>query len=408
MDEFPPRLTEPMPTYPPRRAEALEAVLRRLRERDWVRLEGAPELEADLAAYHGGGHPWFIASGTAALEALLLGHEIGPGDEVITTPYTWGATVSAVLAVGAVPVFADIDPRSGLLDPATVEALITSRTRAVLAVHLFGGVADVPALAEIARRHGLRVFEDGSQAHGARLGGRPVGLLGDGGAFSCMGLKLLAGTEGGYALFAAPAARERAGLYGAHPRGMAPEVRARLASEGLLDTLQLGWRPCALSAELVRAHLPHLDAERAARRANAAGLRAALDGCAAVEMPPEPAGEEHGWHLLSLVYHPERTGLAVDAFVARLQALGTGAFRYIPVPVHRMRRLNPEEYQGPRVLWHDHLRRAGVDYRRTSCPRAEWRCARAVEFPFNWTEPNPRAMAQLAAAIRHAAAGGGA
>jgi dTDP-4-amino-4,6-dideoxygalactose transaminase len=396
------------PVFPVRRREVIAAALERLEHRDWTRLEGEPETEAALAAYHGRGmagtdpEVWYVASGTAALEAILLGHGIGPGDEVVVTPYTWGATVAAILMVGAIPVFADVDPLTGLLDPAAAEAAITSATRAIMCVHLFGMPCDGTRLREIADRRGILLFEDGSQAHGARWRGTRVGAFGHASAFSCMGLKLLAGTEGGYAVFHDPAAAERAYLYGKHPRGLKPERAAALAEAGLLDALQLGWRPCTVGAALVLAALPHLDGEVAARRRNAAVLRRNLAGCAAVTMPPEPEGAEGCWHLLSLVFHPERTGCDLETYRARLAARGVGTFRYIPVPIHRLKRLNPWDYDGPRVLWHDQLRRAGIDYRRTSCPHAEWRSEREFTMGFNWTVDDPDAMGRLAEALRGA------
>ncbi len=396
------RLTEEMPRYPVRHETALAAMVERFRGSDWTRLEGAPETEAALRVFHGGGHVWYLSSGTAALEALLLGHGIGPGDEVVTTPYTWGATVSAILAVGAVPVFADIFRDTGLLDPATVEACITSRTRAILGVHLFGHPCDNQALAALARRHGIRYFEDGSQAHGARLHGERVGRGGDGAAFSCMGLKPLAGSEGGYAVFEDEAALERASLYGKHPRGLSEEAARRLGEAGLLDTLQLGWRPCAFGADLVRVQLPYMEDENAARRANANHLRSLLEGLPGVSLPPEAAGAEGVYHLLSLIYEPEVTGIDRETFNARLREAGLGPFVYIRVPIHRMKRLNPGGYDGPRVLWHAQLERAGVDYREVSCPAAEWRAEHSVEMVFNWTEENPKAMKQIAGAIRQA------
>lgn len=397
-----PQFTHQPPVYPVRDPAALEAAARRLAEADWTRLEGAPETERALEAFHGGGHAWFIASGTASLEALLLGHGIGPGDEVISTPYTWGATISAILAIGAVPIFADIDPLSGQIDPATVEACVTPRTRAMMTVHLFGLVSDVRALREIARRRGILLFEDGSQAHGARMDGRRVGLCGDGGAFSCMGMKLLAGTEGGYAIFKDAEAAERAKLFGQHPRGLAHEQVERLNARGLLDTLQLGWRPCCVGAELVRVKLARLDRENDARRRNIAALRKALDGVEGVALPTELPGSEGCWHLLSLVLDPAKTPPR-ETVLRKLRETGAGGFVYIPTPVHRMKRLNPHGYDGPRVFWHEQILRAGVDYRDTRCPHAEWRSRHSVEFPFNWTEDNPEAMRELADCLAWAA-----
>jgi len=396
------------PVFPVRRREVIAAALERLENRDWTRLEGEPETEAALATFHGLGiagttpEVWYISSGTAALESIMLGYGIGSGDEIVVTPYTWGATVSAILAIGAIPVFADVDPLTGLLDPVAAEAAITPATRAIMCVHLFGMPCDGTRLREIADRRGILLFEDGSQAHGARWRGTRVGAFGHAAAFSCMGMKLLAGTEGGYAMFHDPAAAERAYLYGKHPRGLHPERATALGEAGLLDALQLGWRPCTVGAALVLAALPHLDGEVAARRRNAAVLRRHLDGFTAVTMSPEPEGAEGCWHLMSLVFHPERSGCDLETYRTRLNELGVGTFRYIPVPIHRLKRLNPWDYDGPRVLWHDQLKRAGVDYRHTSCPHAEWRAEREFTMGFNWTEDDPAAMARLAQALRDA------
>ncbi len=388
------------PAYPVRRPEAIAAVVRQLESGDWTRLEGCPELEADLEARHGpdpaGRDPlvWFVASGTAALEAILLGHGIGPGDEVITTPYTWAATVSAVLAVGAIPVFADVDPVSGLLDPAGIPTLITARTRAILAVHLFGQPVACAALRRLADEAGILFLEDASQAHGARWDGRQVGDWGHAAAFSCMGLKPLAGTEGGYAIFRDRAAAEAAWLYGRHPRGLDASQVDRL--RGLLDALQLGWRPSAVSGVLLRHALPHLDTENDARRANAAHLRAPLDGVPGVTLPAE-ADAARGVHHLASPFLAE--GIDKTGLITALQAAGVNAFDYIPTPIHRLPRMNPAGYDGPRVFWHEQLRRAGVDYSAVRLPGAEERCRRSFEMSFNWTIEDPAAMRDLAITI---------
>lgn len=401
-------LTRRPPPFPRRRDDAIAAVVEQLKNGEWTRLEGAPELERELETFHGSGVTgtkptvFYLSSGTAALMAILLGHGIGPGDEVITTPYTWGATVSAVLAIGAIPVFADVDPISGLIRPETIEPLITPRTRGILCVHLFGHPCAAAELRRIADRRDILLFEDGSQAHGARLDGLRVGAFGHASAFSCMGLKLLAGSEGGYAVFHDPAAAERAMLYGRHPRGLPPDRAAALGEAGLLDALQLGWRPCAIGAVLVRHALPHLDAENAARRRNGDRLRSALAGVGAVALHHDPPGAEGCDHLLSLVVYPERCGRSRNEIATRMNAAGAGNFHYIPVPIHRLKRLDPHGYDGPRVFWHDQLLRAGADYRATDCPGAEWRCPREITLGFNWTEDDPEAMDQLAAAIRHA------
>ncbi len=402
-----PCMSHKMPAYPSRHPDVLEAAARWLRDKAWVRLEGAKETEKALEEFHGGGRAWFISSGTHALQALYLGHEIGPGDEVITTPYTWGATVSSILAVGATPVFADVDLLSGQILPEAVEAAITPRTKAIVAVYLFGRLCPIEALRAIADRHGLLLLEDGSQAHGARVQGRRIGLFGHGSAFSCMGLKVLAGTEGGYALFPSLDVAEKAFLYGAHPRGLDPAQIARLQEQGLLDSLQLGWRPCAVSAELVRAHLPYLQSEIDARRANFAHLSEELKDCPAFTIPQDRPGDASVHHLFSFLYHPERTGIERAEFIKRVNQCGLIAFVYIPTPIHRMYRLNPHDYRGPRVFWHEQLQRSGIDYRKVSCPNAEARSRLSVEIKFDWIVENRAAMKEMADCLRYAAGIGG-
>lgn len=391
-----PRLTENPPPFPNRSEQRLARAIERLRTQDWTRLEGAPETEAALQEFHGGGTLWYVASGTAALEAILLGHGIGPGDEVITTPYTWGATVAAILATGAVPVFADIHPQTALIEPSRVATQITSRTKAILAVHLFGTPCDMPALRTLADQHGIFLFEDGSQAHGARLHGQRVGRFGHASAFSCMGMKPLAGTEGGYCIFEDPAAAERAYLHGKHPRGLAPHRAAALSEAGLLDALQLGWRPCAIGAELVRSGLDTLDEENAGRRENARHLRQLLADFPGLSIAAEPAGSEPVYHLLSILIDLSQLKLAPQSCIEKIAHHGLGAFHYIPTPLHRLRRIMWEDYHGPPVFWHRQLQSANKRYSQTHCPAAEARSNCSFEMSWNWTVPNPLAMQQIA------------
>ncbi|NEP79013.1 MAG: hypothetical protein F6K39_13085 [Okeania sp. SIO3B3] len=330
----------------------------------------------------------------------MLGHGIGPGDEVITTPYTWGATVAAILAIGAVPVFADIQADCPVIDPESVASRITPRTKAILAVHLFGYPADMPALRQIANEHGLYLFEDGSQAHGARLKGELVGRFGHASAFSCMALKPLGGTEGGYCIFEDKEAAERAYLHGKHPRGLAPDRAESLTDEGLLDSLQLGWRPCAIGAELVRTGLPTLDAENADRRENARHLRSLLEDIPGIHIDAEPEGSEPIYHLMSIRYDREIIPLSPAECLEKLASTGLGAFHYVPTPIHRLRRMNWHNYDGPDIFWHRQLRDSGIHYNETRCPTAERRSQSSFEMGWNWTETNPHAMEQIVSALR--------
>ncbi len=156
------------------------------------------EFEKDFAAYCGTSECIALNSGTSALHLALLAAGIGPGDEVITTPFTFVASVAAILYAGARPILVDIHPRSFALDPSKIEAAITPRTKAILPVHLYGQPADMDPIMEIARRHNLIVIEDAAQAHGARYKGRPVGSIGHMACFSFYpGKNLGAYGEGG-------------------------------------------------------------------------------------------------------------------------------------------------------------------------------------------------------------------
>ena len=162
-------------------------------------------FERDFAAYCGATHAVGVNSGTSALHIALLAAGVGPGDEVITVPFTFVATVAAIEYAGARPVLVDVDPDYDTMDPSALERAITPRTRAVVPVHLFGQPADMDPICEIARRHRLAVIEDASQAHGADYKGRRTGSIGDIGCFSFYpGKSLGAYGEGGAAVTSHP------------------------------------------------------------------------------------------------------------------------------------------------------------------------------------------------------------
>jgi dTDP-4-amino-4,6-dideoxygalactose transaminase len=155
-------------------------------------------FERDFAVYCGASECIAVNSGTSALHLALLAAGVGPGDEVVTVPFTFVASIAAILYAGARPVLVDIDPRSFTIDPAAIEAAITPRTKAILPIHLYGQTADMDPIMEVARRHGLVVIEDAAQAHGAKYKGRPAGSIGDMACFSFYpGKNLGAYGEGG-------------------------------------------------------------------------------------------------------------------------------------------------------------------------------------------------------------------
>jgi dTDP-4-amino-4,6-dideoxygalactose transaminase len=259
-----------------------------------------------------------VSSGTAAIELTLRALGVGPGDEVITTPFTFIATAEAISAVGAAPVFADIQAATYNLDPAAVEAAITPRTRALLPVHLYGQPADMPALAAIAQRHGLFLIEDAAQAHGAEIEGRRVGSLGHAACFSFYpGKNLGAYGDGGAVTTDDEALAGRLRKLRDHGR----------VSKYVHDEIGYGHRLDALQAAILAAKLPHLDAANAARRRLAARYRELLADTNLV-LPFVPDGVTPVWHLY-VVRTPRR-----DDVLASLKAQNIEAGIHYPLPLH--------------------------------------------------------------------------
>ena len=196
----PPLRTEPFPSWPVFGAEEEAAVLEVLRSGSWFLGERVSEIEERFPRFHQARHGVAVSSGTAALQVALEAAGVRLGDEVIVPSYTFVATAASVALVGAVPVFADVDPGNYCIDPAAVEAAITERTRAVVAVHFAGHPADLDALGRLCRARGLRLIEDAAQAHCAEWRSRRVGAIGDLGTFSFQASKNLNSGEGGFIL----------------------------------------------------------------------------------------------------------------------------------------------------------------------------------------------------------------
>jgi dTDP-4-amino-4,6-dideoxygalactose transaminase len=356
------------------------------------------EAERRIAEWQGVRHCLGTASGHGALHSAIIGLEIATGDEVITTPYTWDASVSCILHNNAIPVFADVDRETGLIDPATIEERITERTRAILAVHLFGQPADMTRIREIASKHGLVVIEDGSQAHGALHRGKKVGSFGDAAGFSCMGGKLLATSEAGYLVTPHEEVYWRASMAGQH-MGRSPESGFPDALRPYADSLVYTYRLNPINAVLLVAQLEKIDEEIAARRQNAAHFRTEMRDLTAVSLPEYADGDEPSYHMLTMNFHPDRAGCSRHAYLTALKAEGVGAFAYVPSPIPSWPRMQWRDYAGPRVMWTENLRRAETDYARVSIPGCEARIERAVELGWNYLDPAPETMKSLAGAF---------
>ncbi len=283
----------------------------------WV---GGPEVENfedAVAEYLGTKHAVALSSGTDALILGLRALDIGPGDEVITPPNSFVSSTAAIVLLGAVPVFADVLIDQNI-DPDKIEAAITPRTRAIMAVHLTGRVADMERIGEIADSHGLRVIEDAAQSIGSTFNGKKGGAFGDIGCFSAHPLKNLnAAGDAGFA------ATDDAGL---------SERLRRLRNNGLESrniVSEWGWvaRMDSLQAAILSHRLGKLDSVIAKRRDNAALYRKQLDP-AHVFMAAERISEFNTYH--TFVVQVDRR----DALISHLAAMGIGCAVHYPVPLH--------------------------------------------------------------------------
>jgi len=280
-----------------------------------------PEVEAfeqEFAAYQGASHGIAVNTGTSALHLALLAAGIGPGDEVITVPFTFVATVAAIGYVGARAVYVDIDPKTFTIDVDQIEGAITPRTRAIIPVHLYGQSADMDPILEIANRHGLKVIEDGCQAHGAAYKGRPVGALGDAGCFSFYpGKNLGAYGEGGMVVTNNAAIAKQIRML----RDWGSEKKYHHVLKGF------NYRMEGMQGSILRVKLRHLEKWTEGRRARAAEYRRVLAD-SGVEIPAEAPYARHVYHVYAV-----RTADRV-AMQRMLQANGIGTGIHYPIPVH--------------------------------------------------------------------------
>jgi dTDP-3-amino-3,4,6-trideoxy-alpha-D-glucose transaminase len=277
-------------------------------------------FETEFAEYCGSPHAIGVSSGTEAIVLALRALGIGSGDEVIVPSNSFIATAEGVSLAGARPVLVDVDPSTHLITADAVAAAITEKTRAVIPVHLMGSTVDMDAILDVARPAGLKVIEDTAQAHGAFLGGRRVGSIGDVGCFSFYPTKNLGGWgDGGAIVTNDPEVAQNVKLLRSH--GESPRYHHRMVgTTARLDALQ---------AALLRVKLRRLDAANDARRRLGAALREGLAGTS-VELPePARADGDHVYHLF-IVRTTQR-----DALREHLDAHGVSSAVHYPFPIHR-------------------------------------------------------------------------
>ncbi len=287
------------------------------------------EFERRWASYVGTKYALAQNNGTSTLHAAYFAVGVGPGDEVIAPSYTWSASVTPAYALGANVVFAEIDPCTLTLDPQDLEARITSRTKAICVVHLWGNVADMDTITAIARRHGIRVIEDCSHAHGATYKGRRVGSIGDVGCFSMQGSKPLFGGEAGVITTSDDELFDRIVVLG-HQGRVAKTARA--PEMQVFETgLGFKYRPHPLAIALALEQLDHLDELNAIRGRHVALLDSYLAGLPGVEtVQTVPGAQRGGYYEYRFMYRHDELGVDRQLVEAALRAEGVdiGPCRY--------------------------------------------------------------------------------
>jgi len=342
------------------------AALRVLASTQYVLGEEVELLEREFAAYCGAKHAVAVNTGTSALHLALLAAGVGPGDEVVTVPFTFVATVSAICYAGAHPVFVDVEPTTLTMDPRRLEAAVTPRTKAIMPVHLYGQMADMDEIKAIADRHGLPVIEDACQAHGAEYKGRRAGSVGVSGCFSFYpGKNLGACGEGGIVVTSNDEHAKTIRML----RDWGQEQRYHHALKGF------NYRMDGIQGAILRVKLRHLEAWTKARRAHAAHYNSLLSDARDVRAPVECAGRRHVYHIYA-IRSRDRDGLQ-----RALQAEGIQTGLHYPIPVH--------------------LQKAHADlgHRRGDFPQSEAAAGEVLSLPM-YPELTARQVEQVASAVR--------
>ena len=324
-------------------------------------------FEERFADYCRVSHCVALNSGTSALHLALLAAGIGPGDEVITVSMTFVATTAAILYCGAKPIFVDVEPRSGTMDPTLIEAAITPRTKAIVPVHLHGLMADMDPIIDIARRHGLVVIEDAAQSHGAEYKGRRAGSIGDAGCFSFYpGKNLGAYGEGGAAVCNDPTLARRMMLL----RDWGQESKYNHIVAGY------NYRMDAIQGAVLNVKMNYIEEWTEARRAVAIHYERLL----ASGGYPRPAPPSHCRH----VYHVYAIRVTQrDEVQKALQKAGIGTSIHYPVPVHLQKAY------------------AGLGYGRGDLPVTETLADRFLSLPI-YAELRPEQVAVIVQGLEHA------
>lgn len=320
----------PWPSFLQEEVDAVARVLLSNKVNYWTGQE-CREFEKEFASWCEVPHAVALSNGTLALDLALKVLGIGPGDEVIVTPRTFLASVSAIVTAGATPVFADICRDSQNITPETVAKVITSRTKAIIAVHLAGWPCDMDGLNALALEHDLAVIEDCAQAHGAKWKGTPVGSLGDVGAWSfCQDKIMTTGGEGGMFTTNSPDLWRTGWSYKDHGKSF-EAVYHRQHAPGfrwLHESFGTNWRMLEMQGVIGRIQLGRMAEWHKARTANAEAMLKACAESSALRVPEVPAEVEHAWYRAYAFVRPEKLaeGWSRDRIMSEIVARGVPCY----------------------------------------------------------------------------------
>lgn len=322
----------PWPSFSAEEVKAVSDVVASNKVNYWTGDVGR-QFEKEYASWAHTNKAIALANGTLALDLALIALGIGPGDEVIVTPRTFIASVSSVVTTGATPVFADVDRNSGNMSVQTIEQVVTDKTRAIIPVHLAGWPCDMDAIMAFARDGGIHVIEDCAQAHGAKIDGRPVGSIGDVGAWSfCQDKIMTTGGEGGMVTTNSEELWSRMWSYKDHGKSW-DAVYNTQHPEGfrwLHESFGTNWRMMEIQAAIGRIQLQRMEEWTTLRTRNANALQNALEPFGqAVRVPTPAAGHTHAYYKLYAYIRPDglKAGWGRDRIVGEIAEQGYPAYQ---------------------------------------------------------------------------------
>jgi dTDP-4-amino-4,6-dideoxygalactose transaminase len=381
------------PSWPLHDQAEESQLLEVLRSGEWWYGEKVRQFEREYAAFQGAAYGVTCTNGTTAIEMGLRAIGVVPGDEVIVPPYSFIATATAVVTVGAVPVFADINPTTLCIDPDDVARKISARTRAIVPVHVAGRIADMPRINDLAKAHRLKVLEDAAHAWGSQYEGRGAGTLGQCGTFSFQVSKNITAGEGGILV---TDDKELADLCRSFSHCGRTEGSEWYDHNNLGSNLRI----TEFQAAILLAQLSRLEDQVARRQRNAALLDEALAGIPAIrQLAPAPRMTRRSYHLYIFRLAADELGISRTQFLEALEAEGVPASAGWYRPLY-CNGVFANAHVGPPHGIRSPLAALGVDYRDVSCPVCEEVCSDAVWLPQNVLLADESQILRLAEAIR--------